>query len=129
MINIETALNTWTNTEDIRLRAGEIDQATMSTILTMNQTLARWVRGFDKLDEYSSVTELLIKWLAHVAHEANGIENEDARLTVLSVTDATYRAVRDAALEDDNAREDAAIAELGDALWDSPTGSPEITTE
>lgn len=43
-IKIETILERWTNAEEIRLRAGEIDPETMRTVLAVVNGMAREVR-------------------------------------------------------------------------------------
>ena len=44
MDNIEKVLERWTNAEEIRLRAGEIDSDTMRDVLAVTNAMAREVR-------------------------------------------------------------------------------------
>ena len=48
MDNIETVLERWTNAEEIRLRAGEIDPNTMRDILAVTRAMAREIRKATK---------------------------------------------------------------------------------
>lgn len=45
---IDDVLNRWTNAEEIRLRAGEIDRETMRTVLAVMNGMAREVRQASK---------------------------------------------------------------------------------
>ncbi len=44
MDDIESVLKRWTDAEEIRLRAGEIDRETMRTVLAVTNGMAREVR-------------------------------------------------------------------------------------
>ena len=41
---VEAILNRWTDAEEIRLRAGEIDPGTMQTVLAVTRAMARQIR-------------------------------------------------------------------------------------
>jgi len=52
---INNALNRWTNAEEIRLRAGEIEPKEMRTILAVTRAMAREIRAIMEEDAVGKV--------------------------------------------------------------------------